>query len=159
MNSNVKWFNYLTSERRLSVDVLKEAQLKIINDRLQIPIFDSRGTLLFSKYRKAPWDESGTPKYFYEKGSAAAVYGYHFQESKGRWFIVEGELDVLAIRTIGGNAITSTGGAKTWRPDWPLPTNPTLLLDNDVAGIAGAVKIALMIPGRFTFSWTPSGYG
>jgi DNA primase len=158
MDSTTKWFNYLHLERRLSVDVISEAKLSVVRDRLSIPIIDKDGKRLFSKYRKEPWDTSNSPKYLYEKGGTVSLYGIHYKNRSKELFVTEGEFDVMAICTTGYNAVTSTGGTLSWQVDWKLDCIPTLLLDNDEAGIKGTIRTALILK-KCIISWVPSGFG
>ena len=158
MDSTKQWFNYLHLERKLSVNAIGEAKLSITNGRLTIPIMDKEGKILFCKYRKEPWDTTNSPKYLYEKGGTISLYGVHLPSRSNRLIISEGELEILALRTAGYDALSSTGGTMSWQPDWVLDRVPTILFDNDEAGIKGAVRTALII-GKCIISWIPSGYG
>lgn len=158
MDTTRKWFNYLHLTRKISVSVIGEAKLKITQNKLEIPIFDIDGNKIFSKYRKEPWVESDEPKYTYEKGSHVSLYGRHFKSQSERLFVTEGEIDVMSLRTIGYDAYTSTGGAMSWQGDWVLDRVPTLLFDNDEAGINGAIKTVLLL-GEAIYSWIPPLYG
>jgi DNA primase len=140
------------------VSVISEAKLKINQDKLEIPIFDTEGNQLFSKFRKEPWTESDSPKYTYEYGSHIALYGTNFKSQSQRLFLTEGEMDVLSLRTLGYDAYSSTGGAMSWQKDWTLDRIPTVLFDNDETGINGALKTILLL-GEATFSWIPPLYG
>jgi DNA primase len=72
--------------------------------------------------------------------------------------LTEGELDVLSLRTLGYDAYTSTGGAMSWQKDWTVDRVPTILFDNDEAGISGSIRTLLLI-GEAIFSWIPPAYG
>lgn len=159
MDITSQWFNYLHTQRKLSHDVIRMAGLDVYDGRLKIPVYDEDGNYKFSKYRKAPWEESDAPKYKYEFGSSVSLYGVdHIGDDV---VICEGELDALALLSCGFNACTSTGGAMTFRKEWvPLfdGRNVTIMFDNDEAGIRGAVKTAFMFK-RFTYRWVPPRYG
>lgn len=158
MDTTKQWFNYLHLSRKLAVNVIGEAKLKVFEDKLEIPVFDAAGNKLFSKFRKEPWTESNAPKYTYETGSHVTLYGLHFQSQSQRLFLTEGELDVMALRTLGYDAYTSTGGAMSWQKDWTVDRVPTILFDNDEAGITGALRTLLLI-GEAIYSWIPPAYG
>lgn len=60
-------------------------------------------------------------------------------------WLCEGELDCLLMLQAGFNAVTTTGGAGTWKPEW----NPyfagkkvRIVYDTDESGLAGARHIA-----------------
>lgn len=158
MDSTTKWFNYLHLERKLSVQVIGEAKLGVKDGRLDIPILDQDGKRIFSKYRKEPWDTTNSPKYLYEKGGTVSLYGVHFPSRSKRLLITEGELDVMAIRTCGFDAVTSTGGTLSWQADWKLDRVPMIIFDNDDAGIKGTIRTALIL-GKCVISWVPKGFG
>ena len=158
MDTTTQWFNYLHLTRNIATNVIGEAKLKVFENKLEIPIFDKDGNRLFSKFRKEPWVESDAPKYTYEYGSKVALYGTHFKSQNKRLILTEGEMDVLALRTLGYDAYTSTGGALSWQKDWTLDRVPTILFDNDDAGITGAVRTSLLL-GEAFYSWVPPAYG
>jgi DNA primase len=160
MDTTSKWFEYLHKERGLSEEIIRDAGLTVEKNRLRIPVFDEDGNEVFSKYRRAPWKEDG-PKYTYETGSSASLYGTHFPIIGSDNYVVEGEMDVLAMRTIGYDAYTGTGGALTFRESWldKIPNRPVVILfDNDDTGIKGAIKLAKLL-GSGTYKWVPPMYG
>lgn len=160
MDTTSKWFDYLHNTRKLSQAVINEAGLSVSKDKLKIPVFDENGNELFAKYRRAPWTEEG-PKYTYEAGSSANFYGVHFELLGTENYIVEGEIEVLAMRTLGLDAYSGTGGAMTWRESWLelLPPRKTIILfDNDDTGIKGAIKLAKILKVG-TYKWVPPVYG
>jgi DNA primase len=157
MDSTNKWYQYLYKERKLSPAVIQRAGLKETNGWLEIPVRDNVGEYLFSKYRKPPWVESNLPKYTYDKGSKASLYGVQRLISARDVYVTEGELDVLTLRTCGEEAVSSTGGAMTFKEEWAKQLggkDVTLLFDNDETGISGAVRVAMMLDIS-TFRWVP----
>lgn len=157
------WMAWLTEERHISLSVIRDAGL-IGAKELAIPIYNEAGDVLFYKYRRAPGNEDG-PKYRYEAGSTASLYGIEkLQELVfGEILIIaEGELDVLALRTLGYKAVSSTGGSGTWKKEWSdkirQHTNAIVVAyDADRAGIYGAMKVASLTPGC-RIAWLPVGY-
>lgn len=161
MDTTNQWFTYLHSKRKLSVSVIHEAMLTEYKGRLRIPVFDVDGKLLFSKYRAAPWEDSNQPKYIYEKGASAALYGVNFEVLPTALVYTEGEMDALALRTLGFNAVSTTGGALTFRNEWAnhLPDKVKIICyDNDETGIKGAVKVALTL-NTCVYTWVPPVHG
>lgn len=155
-----KWTTWLLSERHISLDVAREAGLKFSDTSLTIPIKDKNGVEIFSKYRRAPWMKDG-PKYTYEHGSKAALYGVEHLATADHVFVVEGEMDALALRSLGYTAVSSTGGAGTFSPDWVdyfTGKKITIIYDADKAGVEGAVRVASIIPWA-TIAWLPVQYG
>jgi hypothetical protein len=90
MDTTGKWFNYLHKERCLSREVILEAQFGEELGRLRIPIFDEAGNELFCKLRRDPDSEVG-PKYLYQTGGRATLYGVNFPDLGGPNYFVEGE--------------------------------------------------------------------
>lgn len=159
MDNTSQWFNYLHTQRKLSHQVIKLAGLDVYNGKLKIPVYDIEGKYIFSKYRKAPWDTSNSPKYQYEQGATVSLYGIdHLSDNV---VITEGELDTLALISCGFNACSSTGGSLTFQESWAHlfhGKNVTILYDNDEAGIRGAVKAAFILR-KFTYRWVQPRMG
>jgi DNA primase len=161
MDTTSKWFDYLHNTRQLSKAVINEAQLSEELGRLRIPVCDEAGNELFAKLRR-PFDSEVGPKYTYQLGGAAALYGINFSDFGTDNFLTEGELDCLAVRSMGINAFSSTGGAMTFRKEWlgqMMPgRNTVICFDNDETGIKGAIKLAMMLESG-TYTWVPPMYG
>lgn len=159
MDNTSQWFNYLHTERKLTHEIIKVAGLDVVNGLLKIPIYNRDGQVIFSKYRKAPWDITDTPKYQYEKGAKVSLYGIdHISDNM---IITEGELDALSLLSCGFNACTSTGGAMSFQEEWVKlfdKRGVTIMFDNDEAGIKGAVRTGFMFR-KFTYRWVPPRYG
>lgn len=158
------WGNWLVKNRHISKEVAVDAKLTVKDGvELRIPVFGREGELLFSKYRRAPWQQDG-PKYRYEKGSTASLYGAEKLKGMAPGAVVlvcEGELDALALRTLGFYTVSTTGGAGTWRKEWSewlTPFKVVFAYDADRAGIEGALKAASMTPGA-SIAWLPVEHG
>lgn len=158
-----RWAPWLLNERHISFEVAKAALLQGNANELQIPIMDADGKVLFSKFRRAPWREDGA-KYRYAAGNSASLFGAEtLKNVQPREIVVitEGELDALALRTLGYNTVSSTGGAGTWRKEWNDILNEfdcVLLYDADRAGVHGAFKV--METGlNASIAWLPVQYG
>lgn len=116
--------------------------------RIQIPVFDKEGKLLFNKYRMDPFHPFG-PKYIYDKGSQAALYNVENIGDSKEIIICEGEFDCLILESYGFTAVTSTGGAGTFRPEWCDALSGRdiyLCFDNDKAGAEAIIRISALIP-------------
>ena len=88
---------------------------------LTIPILDNNGKVIFFKLRRLPGDEeTNSTKYRYTKGGEAYLYGADMLTNVNNLpvFITEGELDALALREWGYIAVSSTGGAGTFKNMW-----------------------------------------
>lgn len=142
-------------ERTLSDETIERFQLHWNGTHIVIPVFDRDGNLLFNKYRRSPLSEDG-PKYRYEKGAGSVLYNISTLKDASPdepIFIVEGELDAIALENIGIRAVTTTGGAGTFEQDWVKEferfNNVVICFDNDVAGIRGSINVQSMMPEAY----------
>lgn len=112
-----------------------------------IPVHNEKGELLFNKYRRDPEITEG-PKYRYEKGATSALYGLKTLKKSEPVVICEGELDALCLISHGIQAVSSTGGAGTFKEEWKdlLPQEVFICLDSDDAGLKGAFNIQKILP-------------
>ena len=154
------YLNWLTARRGISEEVGKRFQLgcKAVGKnefRMTIPIVDIYGKVMnirlwlapVGKYED-PLERKATGKM---KSWADGVEGrgqarlYPIDQLQADDLVLcEGELDALALISHGIPAITATGGAGTWKPEWsPLFKGKivTIAYDNDEAGAKGAEKV------------------
>lgn len=114
-----------------------------------IPIYDPSGVFLYNKYRRNPWSEEG-PKYRYDKGSSAALYNLNSSIfTKDAVIICEGELDAMALQSRGYYAVSTTGGAGTFKEEWVAFLNDSeiyICYDNDLAGMQGTLRLLKFMP-------------
>lgn len=116
-----------------------------------IPIKDKDGAVLFNKYRRDPFGPTDQPKYKYEAGSTAHLFNAHKLKERHSIIICEGEMDALRLESLGYIAVTSTGGAGTFKDEWvELLTGKDLYVcyDNDEAGLKGAAKLLTKLPAK-----------
>jgi len=119
--------------------------------RITIPIPNRERDIAFFKLARDPEDDSGSPKMYATPGSTIELYGWEVIGRKPqRLLIAEGEFDRLALEAKGFDAVTSTGGAGSWRPEWSsaLSDIPEVFVcyDRDEAGESGALRVARQIP-------------
>jgi DNA primase len=162
--SQREWVEWLTEMRHISPIVRKEAGLLIHKEeQLAIPVRDTNGKLLFYKYRRSFKNAVGA-KYMYDKGATAALFGVETLKnipSGALVLISEGELDALALRSLGYHALSTTGGSGTWKTEWSAllaQYKVVVLYDADKAGVEGALKVASMTPNA-SIAWVPIIYG
>lgn len=139
------WLN----NRGITDEVIEKYQVGWNGYQVVIPVCDEKGNFLFNKYRRDPDVQTGE-KYLYEKGSKATLYGLHLVNVIAPLVITEGELDTLALTSRGFQAVSSTGGSKTFKEDWvPLLSafNVFICYDTDPAGRQGALRTHYMLPG------------
>lgn len=119
---------------------------------ITIPIRNREGTIAFFKLRKDPEDRFDSPKMLTApSGFHAELYGWERVLAKPESIIIcEGEFDRLVLEGRGFAAVTSTGGAGTFRPEWAeaLKEIPRVYVcfDRDEAGQRGAERVARLIP-------------
>jgi hypothetical protein len=111
--------DYLRRERGIADSVTDLHLLGWNGNRITIPVFDRAGALAFFKLAKDPEDQSHSPKMLATPGAHAELYGWERVLANPEWIIIcEGEFDRLVLESQGFAAVTSTGGALTFRPEW-----------------------------------------
>ncbi len=119
--------------------------------RITIPIFNRMGELAFFKLAKDPEAPALAPKMLASPGAYAELYGWDQVLRKPTQIIIcEGEFDRLVLEAKGFSAVTSTGGAGTFRREWArelegIP-NVYVCYDRDEAGERGAELVGRLIP-------------
>lgn len=136
------------NERGIDDTVLENNRITWDGERIVIPIFNADGVWLFNKYRRDPAKSNG-PKYTYDKGSEATLYGADHIAAAEQAIITEGEFDKLVLEALGYHSVCSTGGAGTFKAEWiEMMQGKELFVcfDNDEAGFKGVERITRMHP-------------
>jgi DNA primase len=141
---------YLRS-RGLSDAAIDTYQLGWDGRRITIPITNRDGEIVSFKLAKDPEDQSGSPKMLASRGARLELYGWEeVLRRPVRLVICEGEFDRLVLQSHGFPAVTSIGGAGTFRREWARDFETIehvyLCFDRDEAGRQGALKVGLLIP-------------
>lgn len=146
--------------RSVSKDTIESFHIRTgsalgLENCLVIPVHAPDGTFVFNKYRRDPADQS-KPKYLYDKGGSITLYGAdHLTTLQSFVVITEGELDALVLWSMNMPAVSSTGGALSFQPEWVellRDKQVYVCLDNDDAGAEGMVKIHDLMPAaKFIF--------
>lgn len=109
---------------------------------ITIPIRDASGSVQFMKLRQDPFVPSDRPKYMSTGGEAAIFNAQVLKDKPDQLVICEGEFDCLVLRAFGIPAISSTGGARTFKDEWIEQLTSVrhlyICYDNDTAGEEGA---------------------
>ena len=142
---------YLQRERGISDAVIDRYLLGWNGSRITIPIFNRQGELAFFKLAKDPEDKTDSPKMLATPGAHAELYGWEQVIANPEQIIIcEGEFDRLVLESQGFAAVTSTGGAGTFRSEWAEAFQgiPTIYIcfDSDTAGREGAERVSRLIP-------------
>lgn len=128
---------YLTRDRGLSYDSIRQWRIGFLQGAITIPIPDMGGHLATLKVHKKyqtqgainqlyPWDAVLNPKYKYI-------------------VLVEGELDMMIVRQHGFNAVTQILGANSWEDRFTRYFMNKIIYiayDNDAAGKKAAAQRA-----------------
>ena len=144
----IEWFH----ARGITDAVLAANSIDWNGTHIVIPIKDENGTVLFNKYRRDPFSSTEQPKYRYKAGSTAHLFNAHKLSERHSIIITEGEMDAMRLESAGYIAVTSTGGAGTFKDEWlPLLAGKDLYIcyDNDEAGLRGATKLLTKINAKF----------
>lgn len=144
-NNNLHWLH----KRGITDDVIALFNIDtsynhpIMPDSIRIPYSPN-----FSKYRRNPLDDR-IPKYTGDAGGKVTLYGADKVDWSKPVLITEGEFDALVAWSNNIQAVSSTGGARTFKEEWGEHfTNTTcyVCFDNDDTGAEGMVKVLGIIP-------------
>lgn len=101
------------------------------------------------KRRQSEIDDGITAKYVSITGSRVGLFNADTLWNADSVVICEGEIDAMLLERWGFRAITTTGGAGTFKPEWVRffahVKRIALLYDNDKAGREGAAKVHAMM--------------
>ncbi len=116
------------------------------DSRITIPIFDREGRFAFFKLAKDPEDKTENSKILATLGAHSELYAWERVLGKPEQIIIcEGEFDRLVLESRGFAAVTSTGGAATFRPEWAEAFREihtiSMCFDNDAAGRVALLSV------------------
>jgi hypothetical protein len=131
--------------------LIEQKQLGWSGSRIVIPVFDSEGGICQFRYAKSPHDTSASPKMLSELGTGAELYGWERLVRRPRRIVIcEGEFDRLVLEARGFEAVTSTAGAQSFRPEWALAfagiRHVFICFDRDAAGVTAARYVKSLLP-------------
>lgn len=141
-----EWF----FSRTVTEKVLEDFNISWNNNKIVFPVYSPEGKYLFAKYRRNPFSEEGS-KYTYERGASCQLYAADKIKNKKTIIISEGENDCLTLWSHDLPAVSGTGGAGTFKDEWSdllAGKEMFICLDNDDAGMKGAVKLLTKLPAR-----------
>lgn len=158
----IEWLN----SRNINQETIERARIDYKNSKIVIPVFNSKGSHRFNKYRRDPMSTEDVPKYSYDSGSITSLYNINniSKTAPTRPLIIcEGELDALVLMAHGYDAVSSTSGAGSFKKEWVEPLleyNRQIYIcyDNDTAGRKGALKVQQLLPDAKTI-WLPFSIG
>lgn len=120
------------------------------DSRYTIPVFSPDGELLAVKLY---WPNAKAPSpkmYFWGEDNDTTLFNARVLSEADNVVYTEGELDCILLCQKGIPAVTSTGGAKGFQPDWARSfegKNVWITPDDDATGSEGAVRTAEMLEG------------
>src|SRR5713226_8475796 len=112
--------------------------------RITIPIYDRKGEVVYFKLAQDPEDKTGR-KMLASPGTTVELYGWDRVAAQTSPLVIcEGEFDLLVLEANGFAAVTSTGGAGTFRAEWAGEfesiSEVYICFDRDPAGRRGAIR-------------------
>lgn len=139
--------------RKISDSIINEFGIhwgnnNTLGECIIIPVYDEQGVFIFNKYRRNPLHDV-KPKYIYDKGASAVLYGLHKIKDAKTILITEGEMDCLVAWSCNIPAVSGTGGANTFFEEWGkyfIDKEVILCFDNDRAGGEGMVNVLKIVP-------------
>ena len=141
MPANRRWY---WTQRGLSDTTIDRFLLGWDGRRYTIPAV-YRGIPFGVKRRQSDIDDGIPAKYVSLTGSRVGIFNADALWTAHEVIICEGEIDAMLLCQVGYNAVSSTGGAGTWKPEWAKffagVQRITILYDNDAAGRDGALKV------------------
>jgi DNA primase len=137
--------------RGLSDEVIHRELLGWNGRRITIPIRDREGRIISFRLARDPEDRSSAPKMLSLPGFPIVLYGAELLGRElERIVICEGEFDRLVLLSRGFPAVTPTGGAFSFKPQWRelFRSIPEVFIcfDRDQAGRTGARRVAEILP-------------
>ncbi len=146
---NQEVIDRLEQVRGLTLDTLKRWKIgwHRRTNRVAIPIRDGKG--IVRNIRLYAFDAAGQQKMISWRAGYGTARLWPLEAFEEPYVILcEGEMDRLLLDQLGINAVTSTGGAKTWKQKWSesfTDKKVRICYDMDTAGDDGARKAAASI--------------
>ena len=139
---------YLTQERGLSMDTIKQFKIGWYQHRYTIPVRNKYGLCI--NVRRYDPESTGRNKMisFADGYGMSQLFPIHVLEQNEAIIFHEGEWDALLSISKGYNAITSTAGAKAWRSEWAelfIDKVVYLCFDADNTGEEATYKMAMQL--------------
>jgi DNA primase len=137
--------------RGIPDEVIERRLLGWNGTRITIPVFNEKGVCASFRLAKDPDDASDAPKMLSMRGSSVDLYGWDTLRLKPhRVVICEGEFDRLVLEANGFDAVTSTGGAAGFKPEWAEAFRDIpeiyVCFDRDPVGYEGMARVCQLMP-------------
>lgn len=148
-------------DRGLEKDTISRFRLGWDGRRYTIPAI-YRNVCYGVKRRQSDIDDGIPAKYVMAKGSRVGLFNADVLTRVDEGlplFVVEGEIEAMLIDQHGFPAVSSTGGAGTWKPHWNRYLahirRIIIIYDNDEAGMSGALKVRSRLHRARLAHWPP----
>ncbi|HXO20944.1 MAG TPA: CHC2 zinc finger domain-containing protein [Thermoanaerobaculia bacterium] len=144
-------WHYLTVTRGIGEAIVHRELLGWNGRRITIPVKNESGEITAFRLARDPDEREESPKMLSTRGSSTTLYGVETLRWKPKRIVIcEGEFDRLVLLTHGFGAVSSTGGAFSFRSEWAryFESVPEVYLcfDRDRAGEEGVRRAARFIP-------------
>lgn len=97
------------------------------------------------KRRQSDIDDGIPSKYIQIAGGIVGIFNSDCLWTANHVIVCEGEIDCMLLTQLGYHAVSSTGGADSWKSDWAKHfthvQKVTIIFDTDEAGRKGANKV------------------
>lgn len=140
---------FLEMRRGLTRATVERFKLGHDGQRYYIPIRDEQGRCVNIRRYKPDARDATFKMISWRQGyGEARLFPVNLLDDRTPVFLFEGEMDCLLAQQMGLNALSTTGGAGTWRDVWNTlfdGRRVVICYDNDRAGHTGAARIASAI--------------
>jgi DNA primase len=156
LDAIVRWHESMSPARRaywhsrnLTDQTIGEFMLGFDGQRFTIPALYRFIPFGVKRRKAADIDDGNEAKYTSLYGSRVGIFNSDTLISAADVVICEGEIDAMLLHQSGIRAVSSTGGAGSWKADWAKffthVERVFVLYDNDGPGRDGAKKIQASI--------------
>lgn len=136
--------HYLLTKRGITEETIKKFELGADFGKITIPIRDEKGNCV--NIRRYTPEAKGTAKMQSWKAGYGTARLFPIENlNNPNILLCEGEMDCILANQFGFNALSTTGGASTWKSDWNQlfkNKNVCICYDVDDEGKKGALKVA-----------------
>lgn len=143
--------DFLNERRGLTRETIQRYEIGHDGSRFQIPVRNEDGTCVNIRRYKPDARRAQDKMISWRTGfGQARLYPLHRLRDEDTVFLFEGEMDCLLALQLGINALTTTGGAGTWRDQWnPVFEGKKVVIcyDADEAGRVGGAQVASQLSG------------
>jgi DNA primase len=136
---------FLRQERGLFDQTINDFQIGFDGLRFTIPIRDLDKVLVNVRRYDPHAKRSGDKMLSLAGHGEARIFCPWIVSDSLTVVICEGEMDAIIAQQYGFSAVSPTGGAGTWKPEWSIlfrEKHVAIIYDNDPAGLRGAQKVA-----------------